>query len=206
MRRRLLTISIFLLAGAVVNVAVAWGIARWSDSVEIISLPFTGGGPADAPSAWLLDNVPEWWPDKPTVEETYRWRWFLFTVRISQVQISKVFGVSLRELRFGVPTKSLACYRLGEIESGPWTYSWRHAWGRLGGDTPLPLRPIWPGFAINTLFYATLLWLLIPAPFALRRFLRLKRGLCPKCAYPMGESEVCSECGCELPQCVRPAT
>ena len=59
----------------------------------------------------------------------------------------------------------------------------------------LPARPLWPGFALNTLFYATLLWLLIPGPFVLRRFLRLRRGLCPKCAYPMGESAVCSECG-----------
>ncbi len=59
----------------------------------------------------------------------------------------------------------------------------------------LPWRPLWPGFAINTVFYATLLWLLIPGPFALRRFKRLRRGLCPKCAYPMGESAVCTECG-----------
>ncbi len=59
----------------------------------------------------------------------------------------------------------------------------------------VPLRPIWPGFAVNTLFYAVVLWLLIPGPFALRRFIRVKRGLCPACAYPMGESDVCSECG-----------
>ena len=59
----------------------------------------------------------------------------------------------------------------------------------------LPLRPIWPGFLANTLFYATLLWLLIPGPFALRRFLRMRRELCPQCAYPMGESAVCTECG-----------
>ena len=36
---------------------------------------------------------------------------------------------------------------------------------------------------------------LIPGPFVLRRFLRVRRGLCPKCAYPMGESSVCTECG-----------
>ncbi len=50
---------------------------------------------------------------------------------------------------------------------------------------------------------ATLLWLLIPGPFALRRFLRVRRGLCPKCAYPMGESSVCTECGCGLPKRAR---
>ncbi len=64
----------------------------------------------------------------------------------------------------------------------------------------LPLRPIWPGFAINTLFYGTLLWLLIYGLSVMRRFLRLKRGLCPKCAYPVGESEICSECGITLPR------
>jgi hypothetical protein len=59
----------------------------------------------------------------------------------------------------------------------------------------LPLRPIWPGFAINTLFYAGMLWLLFAAPFALRRRRRIRRGLCPACAYPVGDSEVCTECG-----------
>ncbi len=63
----------------------------------------------------------------------------------------------------------------------------------------LPLRPIWRGFAINTIFYAALLWLLIPGPFVLRRHIRIRRGLCPACAYPMGESAVCSECGSEIP-------
>ncbi len=190
MRRRLLAVAIYLLTGAVVNVAVAWGCARWSDSVAITSFPFTRGGPAGAPSAWRPDNLPEWWPDKPTVEETYRSRWFLFTF-----QISKVFGVSLRELRFGVPTKSLACYRLNEIEPGSSTY-WRYAWGGLGGDTPLPLRPIWPGFAVNTIFYAALLWLPF-APFALRRLIRQRRGLCPACGYDLrhAEHEACPECG-----------
>ena len=60
-------------------------------------------------------------------------------------------------------------------------------------------RPLWPGFAVNTIFYATFLWLLICGPFALRRFIRMKRGRCPACAYPRGESNVCSECGKALP-------
>ncbi len=193
MRRRLLTILIFLLAGAVVNVAVAWGVTRWS-------VLFSGGQASTesiyAPSAWRLDNVPERWPDKPTLEATYRSRWFLFTTQNSRLDDTKHFGVSLHELRSGVPTKSLACYQLGDNESGTWTFSWRHAWG---GGYRLPLRPIWPGFAVNTLLYAAILWLIIPGPFALRRLLRLRRGLCPKCAYPMGGSAMCTECGKSLP-------
>jgi hypothetical protein len=74
----------------------------------------------------------------------------------------------------------------------------------LGGFRICPLHPTWPGFTFNTLVYAALLWLLIPGPFVLRRFLRrvvrVKRGLCPACAYPMGEAAVCTECGGPLPQ------
>ena len=67
-----------------------------------------------------------------------------------------------------------------------------------------PVRPIWPGFAVNTVFYAVMvasLWLLIRGGYflAFRRFIRIRRGLCPRCAYPTGDSAVCSECGKELP-------
>jgi hypothetical protein len=58
----------------------------------------------------------------------------------------------------------------------------------------VPLAPLWPGFAINTLFYAAILWLLVAAPFALRRRWRIRRGLCPTCAYPIGSSDHCTEC------------
>ena len=47
----------------------------------------------------------------------------------------------------------------------------------------LPLGIGWPGFAANTAFYAAILWLLIPGSFVLRRVIRVKRGLCPKCGY-----------------------
>jgi formylglycine-generating enzyme len=73
--------------------------------------------------------------------------------------------------------------------------AWREGFAIRIGNGFLPLRPIWPGFAINTLFYAAILWLLFAAPFALRRRRRIKRGLCPKCAYPLGTSDTCTECG-----------
>ena len=68
------------------------------------------------------------------------------------------------------------------------------------------MAPIWPGFPINTIFYATILWLVFLGLFALRRVLRRRRGLCPACAYPMGESPLCTECGRELPNRASPAT
>ena len=63
----------------------------------------------------------------------------------------------------------------------------------------IPTQILWSGFTQNVLVFAVILGLGIPGPFALRRFLRLRRGLCPKCAYPMGDSSVCTECGRALP-------
>ena len=64
----------------------------------------------------------------------------------------------------------------------------------------LPWHPLWPGFAVNTVFYAAMLWLLFAAPFRFRRYRRIKRGLCPACAYPIGTSDVCTECGKPVPR------
>jgi hypothetical protein len=63
----------------------------------------------------------------------------------------------------------------------------------------VPSRPIWPGFAVNTIFYAAILWVLFAAPRRVGRRRRRRRGLCPNCAYPIGDSRVCTECGAPLP-------
>lgn len=66
----------------------------------------------------------------------------------------------------------------------------------------LPYRPIWLGLILNTLLYAivilTTMWLLL----ATRAKLRIRRNLCPNCKYPIGVSEVCTECGHNLMSCV----
>ena len=63
----------------------------------------------------------------------------------------------------------------------------------------LPLRPLWPGFALNMLAFAALIWLSIRGAPLARRLLRVHRGLCPSCAYRIGDSAVCTECGKALP-------
>lgn len=62
----------------------------------------------------------------------------------------------------------------------------------------LPLLPIWPGFAINTIFYAAIAWTLWRIPLHLRRHRRRTRGLCVKCAYSragLSPAAPCPECG-----------
>ena len=73
---------------------------------------------------------------------------------------------------------------------------WRTEFESLAGyGGALPAKAIWFGFTINTIFYATLSWLIVAAPFALRRHLHRRRNLCAHCAYPIGTNDVCTECG-----------
>ena len=71
-------------------------------------------------------------------------------------------------------------------------------WSGLRCARAMPLEPIFPGFAINTLFYTGVLWVLFCGPFALRRMIRRQRGRCAQCAYPIGRSPVCTECGAAI--------
>ena len=243
----LLIIGICLLLGAVVNVAVAWGLAIHSEvnSVNPSRSGFTVTRSHRAlPADRIGSPVPVGSAPGPThwqVRRLERTGTVLAVVAVVvfpsgayvpfEELLPPVRGLA-EDIRLieasspvnwdtpgffvwdgrGWPCISLSCcwpwwegsvWPQAPIEDGlrlgsptaahPWPYGVHQLRG-------LPLKPIWPGFAINTLFYATLLWLLIPGPFALRRFVRVQQGFCPKCAYPMGASSVCTECGRELPK------
>jgi len=235
MKRWLVRICVFLLLGAIVNVAVAWSIAvgdsakpgrrwwqgrgasyveygeweyvvfssgwgpgrsrascRWHGIDAIMDVSF----PADIDPPPLESLAPEW--ARPTLPR----------VTDSRTAIHERI-VDLR----GWPCACLIaqCHSLRETSRGGLSKEYRELVGAIqlqdrtgvprdsASPRMLPLRPIWPGFAINTVFYAAILWLLFAAPFVLRRWRRIRRGLCPKCAYDLRnrptDSNACPECG-----------
>ncbi len=70
------------------------------------------------------------------------------------------------------------------------------SWG-----TEVPVRPIWTGFAINSLLYATAVCLLAMIPPRIRRHLRRRAGRCPNCNYDLRATTTgaCPECGAAIP-------
>ena len=105
-------------------------------------------------------------------------------------------GNRIWEQQAGWPARSLACLYVidagtvvseGAIDFQPAS----GAFSRILTPHMIPFGIRSSGFAINTLFYAAIPWLL----FQLRRYLRIRRGHCPACGYPAGEASVCSECG-----------
>ena len=121
-----------------------------------------------------------------------RWTYPQFTeTTISDRRLYPIDKRTLRIRETGWPMHSL---KRVSIKQG-----WPQVWQESN-------RLLWPGFAVNTIFYAVAFWLVICGLFVLRRFIRARRGLCPVCAYPRGESTVCSECGKSLPECVKVTT
>ena len=230
-------VAIFLLLGAVVNVAVAWGCAWWSEAPSGVAVvayePFQMNG------SWWFTSKESYFGTQVYGSQPFRTR---EAVDEFVVAILSFFELN-SPCKGGNPPSWLRLPRVDVSGEGPlvWPllFDVGRGWPAVGlsygldtkveGDLVIPvsrvsggfkmgedrqpvsgfprvvpLRPIWSGFAINTLFYATILWLVIPGPFVLRRLirrhLRRKRGLCVICGYDLrhAEHEVCPECGGEL--------
>jgi hypothetical protein len=201
---------VFLLLGAVVNVAVAWGcMVTWparvyneNDLIDVAKNPAT----ELLVSTWNIDEPLRRAEIKSFAESRVGWIQYTAEYFPDWDSSNPVDDLSwFIVLEAGWPARSLRgdfrappgvdaefCYAL-MIPDG-----WRPAYGRITLWSYFPILPIWPGFAINTFFYAAILWLLFAFPFALRRWRRVRRGLCATCSYPVGASDVCTECGAAI--------
>jgi len=209
-KRLILSIIICLLAGAVINVLVAWGVALTSSRPD---------------AAWELYNAGNVDVGRTTgmLHAAHRasTRSFVNGTLIDRDELVAMLPGTSRLLAegsgsehyFGWP-RFCQSFRITSRFAPVWSYPWAsvspHAtmhdalriesspWS--GNDVVfLPLRPIWPGFLINTLLYGATLWLLFFGFAMMRRYRRRRRGACPYCRYPRGASDVCSECGRTLP-------
>ena len=218
MKRCLTKLVVFLLLGAIVNVAVAWGCALWSRNSE-------------------------WREDRPLPTAKTLWPQYLLDADWPPAEFASLregvgFGVTIIDVdsevrvipgqpdsfhtnergvltiyRNGWPFRSLQWELHGT--GGPRALELvrdakvRAGWRRgLASPSILPIRgerwarrlpvvPLASGLIFNTLLYSALLWLLTFGPFAVRRFIRDKRGRCIKCGYDLrGDfSAGCPECG-----------
>ena len=217
-RRTILKVLLLLIAGATLNVAVAWGFSAF----EPLSYEsgFSVLTEINEDSHWrvtgisalghgLLFSVVE---DSTRLKDLYRavHMEYPYESRISFPHWARIPRVMPPDNRWW--TQRVAGWPLFALWN-KWDVNTEDGSHQISGGislsyapfTPddvydsLPLVPLWPGFAINTLFYAGVLWMLFRGPFALRRMIRKRRGHCPACNYPIGQSPVCTECGAAVP-------
>ncbi|MEE8154336.1 MAG: hypothetical protein V3T53_05190 [Phycisphaerales bacterium] len=204
MKRRLTKLVVFLLLGAVVNVAVAWGAGVSNDLYTALTtrgqtvnderlgwLEARNDGTASTRlTSWHIPLIDD--PTLPAAPEVMPY-WSKMQPPYQDWRIM-AHGWPLRTLWYDM--NALWKKAPGSIAGGGFRMPvlWYH---HRFSKPALPLRPIWPGFAINTIFYAVVLWLLTLAPLTARRLIRRKRGACIRCGYDLrGDfSAGCPECG-----------
>lgn len=228
MKHRLFKLALFLFLGALVNVAVAWGCAKWInlDGLEettISSKGYLNGEDFDIAvmqsECILLINskLTLDWPSvatkssaaKITSEVSLPFKF----VYPSHENLRDINALTRVLTAYGWPKLTLwsgyEIPRQDEINklntSLKWTIrsglriSGEHLLRQENKDIPraLPYRPIWLGFAINTMLYASIIWLPTLVIFTASRFIRRNRGRCIKCGYDLrrGASVGCPECG-----------
>jgi hypothetical protein len=230
-RWRVITrIVVFLLLGAIVNVAVAWGLAAWQPI----------GGSASITRTFASLGFSRYWSlQRFDHTGTIRFRsfycygttktadtdqnpvsvmfpggqlWDVTAIRPmvhSQIECEVIAGWPMLSLS-GLTREEQHGTMSGQDDRDVSKYAIRlhsipAASSMEASLRLLPLLPIWPGFAINTIFYAVLLWLLWITPGKIRRYRtrrrRMREHRCLACNYQIAEGvgPNCSECGAKLP-------
>jgi len=211
MKRRLFKLVVFLLLGAVVNVAVAWGC--------VLFVPLV-----NQPSDFLYRKTDV----KIQEKSTYSQRTFGRTRMNVIVYIWDPEGGAVGSGTYvddwqksysyeltGWPMHCLTCFNPNEfligtgsnlqqratlnkpIDSGIRIKHERISNQYLPYWRALPYKPLWMGFAVNSIFYSVFVWLAALLLYTLRLNIRLKRGRCLKCNYNLRGSSGggCPECG-----------
>ena len=191
MKRATVRIVLFLLLGAIINVAVAWGC--------VVAVPI-----ALRPAEITIQEMSADYQQIQCIQrafgrtrETWGERHTLPVVIDSGSPFGQRPAVSSWE-RTGWPMRALYCstsaHELayttdagevlaagseGKIDEGielsPERFAVSTSPLSLTTWRALPLRPLWPGFGVNTIIYAVLAWLFFGGLFQARRTIRRKR-------------------------------
>ena len=208
-------IAAWLLIGVVANVGVAWGVAVVDQRMNHQrALARSGDFPLTAPAnqsvvtrtnlTWPIE-VPADWPPRPDVQLIRSEMWATERVASNASYSSRDLAVVL-VAKHGFPLRALSDWT--QMREGPDPALAMHVKGgrvsldwlpwKPDGVHRLPIRPLWPGFALNTLFYAALAWAFWQLPLAIRGRRRRSKGLCVRCGYDrkgIGGGSPCPECG-----------
>ena len=220
MKRLAFKLLVFLLLGAIINIAVAWGCVLWS--------PIRMTGPVEAGMfeehrVHLIGDLDEL-PDHQ-LQIWYAQGLGRHEILLDGANLSRGFeyvsGGIASQKQAGWPMYGLVGTRVPHGNNGGGTIhtessgalpieDWMKAikvfkFGEKSNTTIviparyLPYLPVPTGFAINTIFYAAMAWALFTVPGAVRRRVRIRRGQCASCGYSLrgsgGVSDKCPECG-----------
>jgi hypothetical protein len=217
MKRWPIKLGVFVLAGAIVNVAVAWGC--------VLLAPITVCDPTRADEATLWRKELANGNKRLTVDRATGLGRSDILLDDPGLDDQPAFrsGAMATLRRAGWPLRCFEGKRITSDPSALWgpanvpyrfttalpIPAWaerKHHFAYFPPDkyvfepTFLPIGIMPVPFVGNVLFYVLSLVLMTFGSGAMKRIVRGRRGLCPACAYPVGRGGTCTECGKELKQ------
>ncbi len=187
MNRKAIAILIFLLLGAILNIAVAWACVLWSPVSKIS----------------LLTDYPEYQADVRGLPAD----------QTIATGMSKGFGIVRFTFTWHVPAEAHAIWHIragwpceamagqidveGKIFGALSAPRWLYGMVDDPDRRPLPITPLARGFAINSILWALLIATITLGPGWLRRLYRKHFDRCPTCGYDLSGAahDRCPECG-----------
>lgn len=217
LRGWIISVIVCLAAGAVVNIAVAWAGAAYTDLSGVAPgmPPVTGRLPPGAPAGWQpavmaqefggrFAHRAEWMgsiaPEGANANGMV-WKWRQTEAGWPRRSLRATAAYEFESPRTSEPTRRgrAMSAEWGVLSGGVELPEWVQRWTAMKSGR-LPLRPMWPGWALNTGLYAGLAWLWFVAPGVWLRAQRRRRGECEGCGYELAglaSDSVCPECGRE---------
>jgi len=185
MKRWTFRILFLLILGVVTTVGVAWGLAWENAGYRIAnSAAISDSSEYELDALWIKRL------GKPARGPCTRrsGRWFGVTwAYLTDWSGPSGAGPKLTIALSGIPQRALCFHYLAFGSQATvypeYVFDGLMVSGRV--DRTLPLRPILPGFLVNTLFYAATWFCIFFGVAALRRAIRRGRGRCVKCGYDL---------------------
>lgn len=180
--------------GIVVTVLVAW-LCQLRSSVSIVDVDSTGGRRA--------------WPEQFPAGSSAPGYWHAAEGFGRSSEYFAAFGGSSRSMgnemvriqRAGFPARALEMVRWTEPVAGKEvsefsvTLPISNSLPDWAAGEPVPVMPVWPGFAVDVVIFGAGVWFLVRGASHFRGVWRSRSGRCAACGYPVGASSICSECG-----------
>jgi hypothetical protein len=193
-KRLLFRTCVFLLLGAIINVALAWACVLWPSQGRATSMP----------SDWATDQL------KQAFGQSLQFDTVIGTISSGRgVFAQSCSGVDNRippgkaymwvDICAGLPAKAFHCETTVK-GAPPATTTGLVAPAFLSRyGTALPIEPIWLGFVMNTMVLGVAAWIVIGLLKMTTGHLRTLRNRCEKCGYSLtgNTSGRCPECGAE---------
>ena len=215
MKRPATKFVLLLLLGAIINVAVTTGLWFWGKRPATGTIASVDDWKSKPSTSKEIVKWGQWsrdgWPPAP--HESLHQSTFGMRFRKLIASVNSFDPTELSQDEWREKERNLKLFSIDSTECGWPLASMRvdlasESWGlppkwntRRGGwqmgRAWIPNEPVVLGMLLNTIFYAALLWLPFAALGRVRRRRRIKRGLCPACAYDLrgNDSKTCPECG-----------